>query len=183
MVRSHRTTELCVAALLLTVAVGACTQPSKRLNAPPQGHTCHPSDMQAFYTPMVDQAMLSDMSMSSVHFVPHQSELNANGVRRLERYATIMKTYGGTLRYDGVDEGEQIQRDRIQRIEDYLANAGVPRDSYRVESGLAGGRGMNAEESIKIRHATFFNPADISSGGSGEGEDGGGSPGGGGSKK
>jgi hypothetical protein len=114
MVRSHRTTELCVAALLLTVAVGACTQPSKRLNAPPQGHTCHPSDMQTFYTPMVDQAMLSDMSMSSVHFVPHQSELNANGVRRLERYATIMKTYGGTLRYDGVDEGEQIQRDRIQ---------------------------------------------------------------------
>ena len=174
MIRSHRTTELCLAALLLTVAVGACTQPSKRLNAPPQGHTCHPADMQAFYTPMVDQAMLSDMSMSSIHFVPHQSELNANGVRRLERYATIMKTYGGTLRYGGVDDEEQIQRDRIQRIEDYLANAGVPRDSFRVEAGLAGGRGMNSEESIKVRHATFFNPADLSSsGGAGESDSGG----------
>jgi hypothetical protein len=135
-----------------------CEGPSKRLNAPPQGHTCYPHELQHQYTPMVDNALLSDMSMSAVHFVPHQSELNGTGVRRLQRYAEIMQTYGGTLHYDGVEDAKDLADARIQRISDFLVDAGLDQSKFKVELGLAGGRGMNAIEAEVIRESTFAHP-------------------------
>jgi hypothetical protein len=124
-----------------------CNEPSKRLNAPPQGHTEYPSNLQCVYVPMTDNALLSDMSMSSIHFVPHQTELNSNGVRRLQRLAEIMKIYGGTLNYDGVSEDKDLSKARVHRLEDFLVDSGLERDKFKVEVGLAGGPGMNAPES------------------------------------
>src|SRR5688572_4073256 len=82
-----------------TFLAAGCSEHGERLNAPPQGHTCFQHESQERYVPMTDNAMLADMSMSPVHFVPHQSELNGTGMRRIKRYAEIMKIYGGTLHY------------------------------------------------------------------------------------
>lgn len=138
--------------LALTGALLAgCAKPTERLNAPPQGASAYPSSLQRNYTPMVDNAMLSDMSMSGIHFVPHQSELNANGVRRLQRYAQLMKTYGGTLHYEGFSDDDTLATARIENISDFLASAGVDRSEFKVELGMAGSRGGRAAEGQQYR--------------------------------
>ena len=131
----------------VVLGAGGCAEPAKRLNAPPQGASAHPSEMQETFVPMTDNELLSDMSISSMHFVPHQAELNTTGVRRLTRYAEILKCYGGTLKYDGVDEAD-LTRARLARINDFLACSGVPQDKFKVEAGLAGGAGGRADEAI-----------------------------------
>lgn len=143
--RSLGSIMLLTAGFVPFVGIG-CNEPEKRLNAPPQGHTEYPSNLQCMYVPMTDNAMLSDMSMSSVHFVPHQSELNSTGVRRLQRIVEIMKIYGGTLHYDGVSDDKDMSKARVNRIEDYLVDAGLERGKFKVEVGLAGGAGMSAQE-------------------------------------
>jgi hypothetical protein len=101
---------------------------------------------------MVDNAMLADMSLADIHFVPHTDELNSLGLRRLDRYGSLMKIYGGTLHYetDIVDKGA-IDR-RLQHVMEYLAGVGIEKDRIGIETGLARGRGMGGEEGI-IVHA------------------------------
>ncbi len=146
-----------MAAMTACALIGwGCSEPTQRLNAPPQGHSDQPHQLQETFVPMTDNTALADMSMSAVHFVPHQAELNGTGVRRLDRYVSIMKIYGGTLNYDGVNDEPPLLKDRMKRIEDYLASAGLERQKYTVKQGLAGGAGMNAKEAGEIRRATNF---------------------------
>ncbi|HSW46629.1 MAG TPA: hypothetical protein VLM89_13785 [Phycisphaerae bacterium] len=142
----------------LCVLGAGCSKPTERLNSPPQGHTDYPNQLQEPFVYMTDNAMLADMSMSSAHFVPHQTELNSLGMRRLKRFAQILKLYGGTLRYDGVTDQEKLAADRIGQIKQVLIAEGVESDRCKVERGLAGGEGMNAKEAILIREATSFQP-------------------------
>ena len=67
--------------VMAVVVVAGCEQPVERLNAPPQGQTDRPSQLQEDYVRMADNAMLADRSMSAVHFVPGTNELNSLGVR------------------------------------------------------------------------------------------------------
>jgi len=158
--KSTRGTMRAMAQLLVVGGLAAgltgCNEAASRLNAPPQGATSRPHELRENYIPMVDNAMLAEMSMSSVHFVSNSGELNALGVRRLKRYAEIMRTYGGTLHYDGVDDEDDLAQDRLNRLGEFLVAAGVPRDSFSVERGLAGGSGMNGQEARDIREATNF---------------------------
>jgi hypothetical protein len=133
--------------------MGGCSETSERGNAPPQGHSNKQSSAQENYIPMSDNALLADMCMSPAHFVPHQSELNSTGVRRLRRYVEIMKIYGGTLHYDGVGEEDVLVKDRLNRIETYLVSCGLERKNFSVEPGLAGGAGMRADEDIQAHSA------------------------------
>ena len=154
---TNRVTATGIIAVAVISFSAGCEAPSKRLNAPPQGHTEHAhKEMQAHYTPMVDSAMLADMTMSSVHFVPHQSELNANGIRRLQRFAEILRVYGGKLRYDGVQDDKDLAQGRMKRIEDYLVSAGLDNQQFQIDRGLAGGAGFNAREAIDIRQGSAF---------------------------
>ena len=141
-----------------------CQRPPDRLNAPPQGHSERPNELQDPYVHMTDNAMLEDMSMSAVHFVPHCSELNALGVRRLKRYADILKIYGGTLRYDGMEDAEALAKGRMKQIEGYLVAQGVDPDAMEVVSAMAGGAGMDANEAILVRAASNFKPCQEDSG-------------------
>lgn len=154
--KAKRSNGLVTAFCLLSAGalLGGCSEPAKRLNAPPQGASAHPHEMQENYVPMTDNALLADMSMSPVHFVPHQPELNGNGVRRLTRYASILKTYGGTLHYDGLDDAEPLAKARIARMEEFLTAAGLERDRFSVALGVAGGAGMRATEAIAARDAS-----------------------------
>jgi hypothetical protein len=132
----------------------------ERLNAPPQGQTDQPSQLQEHFVPMVDNALLSEMSMSSVHFVPNSPELNALGVRRLTRYAEILDVYGGTLKYDGTDPDRELRQSRVHRIEEFLLACGLGVGEFDVEEGLAGGTGMDATEASDVRTATR-GPGDV----------------------
>ena len=142
------------------IAVGCANPTPSRLNAPPQGQAHDAHRLQETYVPMVDNALLADMTMSSVHFVPQTAELNALGVRRLMRCASILKVYGLTVRYDGSERDQELRQKRLGQIEAFLVASGLEPDQFAVEHGLAGGEGMTTIEAVAIRQATH-GPGDI----------------------
>lgn len=149
--------------LFLVVGVGGwilvgCQNPSERLNAPPQGHSERPHPMQDNYIQMRDNAMLDDMSVSESHFVPHTQELNGTGIRLLKRYATLMKLYGGTLRYNSIDDPAALANGRVSEVTQFLLAEGVPANKMTVSVGLPGGRGMSSDEAVAVRKAGQFTP-------------------------
>jgi hypothetical protein len=102
---------------------------------------------------MTDNALLAEGSLSSDHFVPRSDELNSLGVRRLTRYAEFLKVYGGSLCYDGADEGGLRQK-RLDQIESFLLACGVESGTFTVNTGYAGGMGLAATEASAIREKT-----------------------------
>jgi hypothetical protein len=153
---NHDTYRLGLGVALGTLLVAGCQLPPERLNAPPQGHTANPHEMQAHYVPMVDNALLAEMSMSPAHFVPNNPELNGLGARRLTRYSAILKVYGGTLHYDGLEEPERLAEARMDRVRHFLVASGLHHTEFAVQRGVAGGTGMAAGEAGRIREASAF---------------------------
>jgi hypothetical protein len=138
-----------------------CQLPTNsRLNAPPQGATDSEkaNKMQEQYVYMTDNAMLEDMNMSSVHFVPHNSELNSLGVRRLKRFAAILQVYGGVLRYDGSERDKDLRTDRMEQMKTFLASSGVAPDRFSVTEDIAGGEGISGTEAVMIRSGSRYAP-------------------------
>lgn len=169
--RTQTTLALCVMVAVVAVWVlsgTGCQNPPERLNAPPQGHSGRPHELQEPYVYMTDNALLQDMSVSAVHFVPHTTELNALGVRRMKRLAEILKIYGGTLRYDSLEEAESMAKGRMEQIEGFLAAQGVDPEAMEIVRATAGGPGMDADEAILVRASSRFCPEDA--GGEEEGE-------------
>ncbi|MHC4442821.1 MAG: hypothetical protein ACYTF1_04265 [Planctomycetota bacterium] len=137
--------------LWVFTGTGCSERRSGRLNAPPQGISSEPNDLQDDYISMHDNALLADMSMSSVHFVPHSAELSGLGARRLKRYVTILKIYGGTLNYCDTEYDRLLTDARLESIDNYLLASGLAEDQYEVKLGIAGGTGLRASEAMAIR--------------------------------
>jgi len=156
---------LCLTLIVATALTVGCYEPASRLNSPPQGDSPRPHPMQEAYVYMVDNAMVADMALADIHFVPHSPELNSLGARRLDRYAALLEIYGGTLHYDtGMGDSELINS-RISRMKDFLATTGIESDRIKVEEGLASGRGLIAPEAIVVRAANIVAP-EVQAGGS-----------------
>lgn len=156
--RSASVWRLVGAMALCGICVWAgCQEPPCRLNAPPQGPSERPHQLQDQYTYMSDNALLAEMSMSPAHFVPGRADLNALGLRRLTRYAELLEIYPGTLNYDGPDPAP-LAHERLERIRTFLADAGMDPETIKVERGVAGGQGMRGEEAGAIREFSTFSP-------------------------
>ena len=100
-------------------------------------------------TDMVDNAILQDMSVSDIHFVPHTSEISGTGATRLDRMARLLDTYGGTVRYETYLTDEQMIQKRLEHVGEYLALAGCNMSRVELNAMQSGGRGMPAIEAIK----------------------------------
>ncbi len=107
-------------------------------------------DPQDHFVNMADNAMLHDMSVADIHFVPHTTELSGTGATRLNRMATLLDTYGGTVRYETFNTDEELVNRRIEHVREYLALAGCDMGRVDVKTGLSGGRGMAADRAILI---------------------------------
>lgn len=159
-------TVFSLATIGIVVTTIGCGRPPNRLNAPPQGASDYPSDIQDAFVYMVDNAMLEDLSMADIHFVPHSDELNGLGARRLERYAKLLKVYGGGIRYATNSSDKAMVEKRIASIETYLATTGITEKRIQVARDLPGGEGMTAREAILAKSVNM--PAG-DQGGSGKG--------------
>ena len=132
--------------LLAVLASPGCVPDKPRLNSPPQGYSEPQHEMSTYYAYHNDQGMLNDMSLADIHFVPHSAELSATGEARLDRYAELLATSGGTINYDTKIQDPQLIRARINAANDYLKEAVPGTKMIKVAYGLAGGRGMTAAE-------------------------------------
>jgi len=99
---------------------------------------------------MVDNAMISDMTVWDYHFVPHTSELSGSGAERLERMAVYLDTYGGTVRYDTLIKDEALINERIAHVREFLKVAGADLGRVEVEAKLPGGQMFNGKEAVKV---------------------------------
>ena len=138
-------------AALLGALCAACNSPNPRLNAPPHGIAESTSELQDMYEYMTDSALLADMSLSDIHFIPHRPLLNTLGQERLCRLATLLNAYGGGVRLStNVDDSKLVQ-ERTDAVVAFLHEAGVDTSIHEVRLDLPGGDGMDAQQVILIR--------------------------------
>src|SRR5262245_48631541 len=123
-----------LAAALLLVPLG-CQQPHTRMNAPPQGESSRRSRLQQNYAYMSDNAMLQEMCLYDIHFVPNQARLSGTGEARLERYVELLCDTGGTLNYLPPADDENLTKARLESAKKFLADASHGRLKVEVEVG------------------------------------------------
>lgn len=143
--------RLIVGLALTGLLSSGCAEYSKRLNAPPHGQPVETSDMQGTFVYMTDNALLADMTVSDIHFLPHRAQLSALGEQRLARLVSLMQAYGGTIRFNSSLTDQELIRSRLATVRDFLAEAGVDTTAEVVREDLPGGRGMDAVEVILIK--------------------------------
>ncbi len=158
--------RLCTSVAIAAIAGVACDTQFRRLNAPPQGDTQRPSQLQPFFSQMVDQAGASDMSVADIHFVPHTSELNSTGTMRLDSLATTLGTYGGTVRYETDSRDPKVIDERVAHVREYLVTTGIDMARVTVAAGPAGSHRTRAADAIRIMYeGTADDSADAEGGG------------------
>jgi hypothetical protein len=127
------------------VMAGCSLKPHEKLNSPPQGHSERPSPSAAPYAYMGDNAMLADMSLSDIHFVPHQSVLSGTGEARLARYAELLASTGGRIRYRPSMTDPELIASRLGAARQFMAQQMASGGSaIEFETGMSGGDGVNA---------------------------------------
>ncbi len=135
----------------LCVACGACQQPAARLNAPPHGDTENTSELRDTYDQMIDNALLADMSVTDIHFLPDRAALNTLGQERLSRLSELVKMYGGSIRFNTGLTDDALIQERAKAIIAFLAGEGLDTTSAVLVRELPGGRGIDATQAILIR--------------------------------
>jgi len=135
---------------------GCAGKPAARLNAPPHGVEQSAEEdlkprMEGTFAYMADNALLADMTVSDMHFLPHRDQLNTLGEQRLSRLAQLMEAYGGTVRFSTNEEDQGLIDRRTETIRSFLAEAGIDTSKEAVTRDLPGGRGMQATEAMLIR--------------------------------
>ncbi len=141
---------LCATICTAMLAAG-CSSSSPRLNAPPHGVADSVHDMQGTFVYMTDNALLADMSVSDMHFLPHRAMLTTLGEQRLNRLAQLINAYGGTIRFNSNLNDDVLIDKRLTATVDYLSESGIDTSSEVVSRGMRGGSGMDATEVILIK--------------------------------
>lgn len=136
--------------ILLGLVQAGCVKPAdtRRMNAPPQGYSENRHRLAEFFAYHNDQGMMADMSISDIHFIPHQKQLSGTGEARLERYAELLATTGGSLTYETRLDNEALVEERIKIAREFLAQSIPSHNRIDVVLGMPGGRGMEVTEAM-----------------------------------
>lgn len=161
MLRTHR----CLSALpTLVLATAACNSIRTTTDLQMLRMDEARSSFGKHFTYMVDNAILSDMSVADVHFVPHTSELNGIGEVRLDRMARLLNAYGGTVRYETTSDDSALVKQRIEHVREYLVLAGCSMDRVEVAVMMSGGDGMPGHEAVRKYQESTSPSAETDSG-------------------
>jgi len=156
-----RWTKMLVMLCGLVVVVSGCQQPIET-STQRMTHQMDYAKRNKFphLTNMVDNAILYDMTIADLHFVPHTSELSGTGVSRLDRLVPILNTYGGVVRYETQEKNAKLVNMRMAHAREYLALAGCSMDHVEVKTMISGGRSRPASEAIDaMTRGTQLDPA------------------------
>lgn len=144
-----------VAGLVFVVGCNGPTTPHQIQNA-------HMDEMKEHYPSMFcqmsDNAMLHDMTVNDIHFVPHTTELSGTGMARLDRMVEYLQTYGGTVRYETHQVDETLVAQRIEHVREYLNLSECDMSRVDVSRMISGGRGTSANKAIQIDLKGTVNP-------------------------
>lgn len=150
--------QIALIAATVTLIAG-CNSPQARLNAPPHGAPPDTAETQGTFVYMADNALLSDMSVSDMHFMPHRAMLTSVGEERVARLVSLMDAYGGDVRLSTDLEDQQLVNARRRVLTEFLTECGVENAASRVVLDMPGARDMWAAEAIEIRvHEGTYSP-------------------------
>lgn len=141
--------------LILGISSGACTGEGDRFTEIDRRGAEAREQMNARIETLKDNALVSDLSMAGIHFVPHTDELNSLGQYRLQRFAELLRDRGGTLYLDSATSEEALDKARLQSMSNFLASAGVSKSRITTQMGMRVGRGMAAVEAIQVKERAF----------------------------
>jgi hypothetical protein len=146
--------------MVVGMVVAGCQQTAApRLNAPPHGTAEQTADLQGTFEHMIDNALLTDMTISDIHFVPQRSMLNSLGEQRLARMAGLMESYGGAVRFNTREDDEDLVERRVDSIIAFLADEGIDTSTQVLNRELPGGYGVDATQAILIKaHEATYKP-------------------------
>lgn len=135
---------------LFALSTAGCIEPedTTSVNSPSYGDSEKRGTLAEYLAYHNDQGMLADLSITDIHFVSHSSQLSGTGVARLERYAELLASTGGTLNYNTKTRDKTLIEARLNTARTFLAEAFPSQHSIDVATGLPGGRGMVAKEAI-----------------------------------
>jgi hypothetical protein len=103
----------------------------------------------AHLTHMVDNAILRDMSLADIHFIPHSDEISGVGEVRLNRMAALLNTYGGIVRYETLEKDEPLIQRRLAHVREYLELTGCEMERVEIVAMISGGRGLPGDEAVE----------------------------------
>jgi hypothetical protein len=89
------------------------------------------------------------MSVADIHFVGHSNEISGVGQVRLDRMARQLNTYGGLVRYETDGTDQELIKQRIDHVREYLTLVGVDMNRVEVKPMISGGRGMPGPEALE----------------------------------
>lgn len=149
--------RLLLCSVIVGVACSACQKPAARLNAPPHGTCEEPSPLQEEFVQMVDNALLADMTVSDIHFVPQRAMLNSLGEERLTHLADLMERYGGTIRFSTDVTDKPLVEARTKSILTFLSTRGIDTLADTLVQDMPASTGMDAAQAIliKMNEATY----------------------------
>jgi hypothetical protein len=147
----HRRTYRLIVTPSLLVLICACSHPRTANEQFTKRMQETRSVSAPSFTYMSDNAMLHDMSLADINFVPHSSELSGTGTARLDRMAYLLNAYGGTVRYETTATDEALVEQRLEHVREYLALVGCSMERVEVKAMQSGGRGLPADEAIEIK--------------------------------
>jgi len=124
-----------------------------------------PSRARAHLNDMADNAMLKDMSVADIHFVPHTSEISGTGAERLTRMSALLNTYGGTVRYETYLQDKALLQQRLDHVGEFLAVTGCDMNRVDVKAMMSGGSVMSAAKAVNVDNKGTAKPG--KSGGAG----------------
>jgi hypothetical protein len=61
-----------------------------------------------------------------------------------------LDTYGGTVRYETFNTDEEMVKNRLDHVHEYLALTGCDMGRVQVKAMISGGRGMTASKAIIV---------------------------------
>lgn len=155
----------CVPVLVAAIALTGCNQPkAARLNAPPHGYAEKTVDSQGTFVYMTDNALLADMSVSDMHFLPHRAKLTTLGRERVCRLAQLVEAHGGSIRLSSDLADEPLVNQRLETVRELLAKSGLTLGTDTVVLDLPGGEGIRAGDALAIRAEAAKLPVAKSSG-------------------
>ncbi len=143
--------------MLLSVALIACSACRNYESSTDREHFRMDQTKSTYgehFTYMADNALMHDMSLVEMHFIPHSSEISGVGAARLERMARILNTYGGTVRYAGEEPDPKRVEQRLDHIREYLALSGCNMERVTIEEMISGGGPAPAEEAVQVYQAS-----------------------------
>ena len=137
------------------LSFAGCSKPvHERLNTPPQGPSDRQSPVQPFFTYQTDNALMTEMAIYDMHFIPGQATLSGTGEVRLARYSELLADSGGTLHYQSNRVDDALASRRIETARSYLSKQHGDSKSppIVVEGDMTQATGMDAPWGVAFRN-------------------------------